>query len=178
MISASPTAVNVAKTLAKTTESIDGFEKHGLRTSTNFPIPFAHFRSWCRQTTCCKHANIESQKTHSMFTNGITGASGPTCANYPTGQVTVGPALTAAAALMSKSSRNGRRPINSAVAKSIWLAASTGRARSASAQKPDRVAPIQIMKSVCRPRMRSTRSCGKSTAGDRSGSRSVGLMPQ
>ena len=29
-----------------------------------------------------------------------------------------------------------------------------------------------------RPRILSTKSCGKSTAGDRSGSRSVGLIPQ
>lgn len=42
---------------------------------------------------------------------------------------------------------------------------------------PDR-AESQIAKSVWRPRILSTSSIGKSTAGDRSGSISVGLMPQ
>lgn len=36
----------------------------------------------------------------------------------------------------------------------------------------------QITKSVSRPRIRSIRSCENSTAGERSGSRSVGLIPQ
>jgi hypothetical protein len=55
-------------------------------------LPSADFylsRSWCRRTTCCKHANIESQKTHSMFTNGIIRTSKPICADHLTRQVNV-----------------------------------------------------------------------------------------
>lgn len=63
---------------------------------------FYRFRSWCRRTTCCKHANIESQKTHSMFTNGIIRTSKPICADHLIRQVNVRGAVVDSIAPESK----------------------------------------------------------------------------